>query len=36
MRSWIGGATARLAKLPDVPARAAFESLCDFVITRAV
>ena len=34
VRSWIGGATARLAKLPDVPARAAFESLCDFVITR--
>jgi heptaprenyl diphosphate synthase len=35
VRSWIGGATALLAKLPDVPARAAFESLCDFVITRA-
>ena len=34
VRSWIGGATARLAKLPDVPARHAFESLCDFVITR--
>ena len=34
VRSWIGGATTRLAKLPDVPARAAFESLCDFVITR--
>jgi heptaprenyl diphosphate synthase len=34
VRSWIGGATARLAKLPDVPARTAFESLCDFVITR--
>jgi heptaprenyl diphosphate synthase len=34
VRSWIGGATALLAKLPDVPARAAFESLCDFVITR--
>jgi hypothetical protein len=32
--TWIGGATALLAKLPDVPARAAFESLCDFVITR--
>jgi heptaprenyl diphosphate synthase len=34
VRSWIGGAVALLAKLPDVPARAAFESLCDFVITR--
>jgi heptaprenyl diphosphate synthase len=34
VRSWIGGATALLAKLPDVPARHAFESLCDFVITR--
>jgi heptaprenyl diphosphate synthase len=34
VRSWIGGATARLARLPDVPARTAFESLCDFVITR--
>jgi heptaprenyl diphosphate synthase len=34
VRTWIGGATALLAKLPDVPARAAFESLCDFVITR--
>jgi heptaprenyl diphosphate synthase len=34
VRSWIGAATALLAKLPDVPARHAFESLCDFVITR--
>jgi heptaprenyl diphosphate synthase len=34
VRSWIGAATALLAKLPDVPARTAFESLCDFVITR--
>ena len=34
VRTWIGGATALLAKLPDVPARAAFESLCDFVVTR--
>jgi heptaprenyl diphosphate synthase len=34
VRSWIGGATALLAKLPDVPARTAFQSLCDFVITR--
>jgi heptaprenyl diphosphate synthase len=34
VRSWIGGATEQLAQLPDIPARAAFESLCDFVITR--
>jgi heptaprenyl diphosphate synthase len=34
VRSWIGGATSLLAKLPDVPARTAFQSLCDFVITR--
>jgi heptaprenyl diphosphate synthase len=34
VRSWIGGATNLLSQLPDVPARTAFESLCDFVITR--
>jgi heptaprenyl diphosphate synthase len=34
VRTWIGGASDRLAQLPDVPARAAFESLCDFVKTR--
>jgi heptaprenyl diphosphate synthase len=34
VRSWISGATALLAQLPDVPARTAFESLCHFVITR--
>jgi heptaprenyl diphosphate synthase len=32
--TWIGGARDLLAQLPDVPARAAFESLCDFVNTR--
>jgi heptaprenyl diphosphate synthase len=36
VRTWIAEARARLAKLPDVPARAAFESLCDFVTTRTV
>jgi heptaprenyl diphosphate synthase len=36
VRQWIGEARARLAKLPDVPARTAFESLCDFVTTRTV
>ena len=35
VRTWIAGARSLLASLPDVPARAAFESLCDFVITRA-
>jgi heptaprenyl diphosphate synthase len=34
VRTWITGAQALVAKLPDVPARAAFESLCDFVNTR--
>jgi heptaprenyl diphosphate synthase len=34
VRSWIAGATDLIAELPDVPARAAFESLCDFVLTR--
>jgi heptaprenyl diphosphate synthase len=34
VRTWVGGARDLLAQLPDVPARAAFESLCDFVNTR--
>jgi heptaprenyl diphosphate synthase len=34
VRAWIGEASELLAQLPDVPARAAFESLCDFVNTR--
>jgi heptaprenyl diphosphate synthase len=34
VRSWIADARSRLAHLPSVPARAAFESLCNFVITR--
>lgn len=34
VRSWVSGAQELLAQLPDVPARAAFESLCDFVNTR--
>jgi heptaprenyl diphosphate synthase len=34
VRNWIGGALDVVLALPDVPARAAFESLCDFVITR--
>jgi heptaprenyl diphosphate synthase len=34
VRSWISRARDLLAPLPEVPARAAFESLCDFVNTR--
>jgi heptaprenyl diphosphate synthase len=34
VRTWIADARALVAQLPDVPARAAFESLCDFVNTR--
>jgi len=34
VRTWIGGARAIVTALPNVPARAAFESLCDFVETR--
>lgn len=34
VRTWIGGGSELIAQLPDVPARAAFESLCDFVKTR--
>jgi heptaprenyl diphosphate synthase len=34
VRTWIADARELVAQLPDVPARAAFESLCDFVITR--
>ena len=34
VRAWIAEASELLAQLPDVPARAAFESLCDFVNTR--
>jgi heptaprenyl diphosphate synthase len=34
VRTWIAGARSLVVQLPDVPARAAFEALCDFVITR--
>jgi heptaprenyl diphosphate synthase len=34
VRSWILAAQDIVHGLPDVPARAAFESLCDFVLTR--
>ncbi|MCL2586159.1 MAG: polyprenyl synthetase family protein [Streptosporangiales bacterium] len=34
VREWIAGARDLVGQLPDVPARAAFESLCDFVTTR--
>ncbi|MBO0801953.1 MAG: polyprenyl synthetase family protein [Nocardiopsaceae bacterium] len=35
VREWISGARDLVGQLPDVPARAAFEALCDFVTTRA-
>jgi heptaprenyl diphosphate synthase len=34
VREWVGGARSIVGSLPDVPARAAFETLCEFVITR--
>jgi heptaprenyl diphosphate synthase len=34
VRNVVAEARSRLAQLPDVPPRAAFESLCDFVNTR--
>ena len=34
VRTWVREARELLAELPAVPARAAFESLCDFVNTR--
>jgi heptaprenyl diphosphate synthase len=34
VREWAGGAREIVRSLPDVSARAAFETLCDFVITR--
>ena len=34
LRHWAGTARDQIAGLPDVPARAAFEALCDFVVQR--
>jgi heptaprenyl diphosphate synthase len=34
VRNWIADAQELVARLPAVPARHAFEALCDFVITR--
>jgi heptaprenyl diphosphate synthase len=34
VRTWVSEARDLLAQLPEVPARAAFETLCDFVNTR--
>ncbi|MCO6004426.1 polyprenyl synthetase family protein [Actinoallomurus purpureus] len=34
LRRWVDEARAELLTLPDVPARAAFLALCDFVLTR--
>jgi heptaprenyl diphosphate synthase len=34
MRQWAEDARTELLTLPDVPARAAFEALCDYVVSR--
>jgi heptaprenyl diphosphate synthase len=34
LRQWVDDARAELITLPDVPARTAFMSLCDYVLTR--
>ncbi|HEY6277347.1 MAG TPA: polyprenyl synthetase family protein [Streptosporangiaceae bacterium] len=34
LRQWAETATDQVAGLPDVPARAAFEALCDYVVRR--
>jgi heptaprenyl diphosphate synthase len=34
LRDWAAVARAEIAALPDVPARAAFEALCDYVVRR--
>jgi heptaprenyl diphosphate synthase len=34
LRDWAGVARAEIAGLPDVPARTAFEALCDYVVRR--
>ncbi|GAB3211441.1 polyprenyl synthetase family protein [Marinactinospora endophytica] len=35
LRAWADKARAELATLPDVPARRAFEALCDYVVERS-
>jgi heptaprenyl diphosphate synthase len=34
LRSWVKVARDEISALPDVPARAAFEALCDYVVDR--
>jgi heptaprenyl diphosphate synthase len=34
LRLWVEAARAEISGLPDVPARAAFEALCDYVLDR--
>ena len=34
LRYWVEAARGELSALPDVPARAAFEALCDYVLDR--
>jgi len=33
-RRWAEAARSEILQLPDVPARAAFEGLCEFVVER--
>jgi heptaprenyl diphosphate synthase len=35
VRDWVQRARDDIAGLPDVPARAAFEAFCDFVLERS-
>jgi heptaprenyl diphosphate synthase len=35
VQRWADDARATLAPLPDVPAKVALESLCDFVVRRS-
>jgi heptaprenyl diphosphate synthase len=34
LRQWAEDARGELLTLPDVPVRAAFEGLCDYVVSR--
>jgi heptaprenyl diphosphate synthase len=34
LRQWADAASEQVAGLPDVPARAAFETMCDYVVRR--
>jgi heptaprenyl diphosphate synthase len=34
LRDWAGRAREAVTALPDMPVRAAFEALCDYVVVR--